>query len=256
MAGALAAVCALILAGCTGDSGPYASAEAGTPIAVHASPWASAAAEARVLADRILQGESDDLLLDGGRQRALGYEIKRALALIRRSDPAMAEICARDWYGREIILQLEGVLRDAVVDLWSDGGASTLPRTEHAAFDSLNETLGLRAVMVFSRSGSVVLHLGERMNIPAAVKAYEARDGVVYAEPNYLLVDGSDIAAAKSDGTWLVAFRKAWGDCPAGCIDQEIAFFTVADGEVERIEPVQARAMDPFATLLANRGWR
>ena len=264
---ALAAGCALALASCasapTADVSAEAvlakavSSEAGPAIAVHASPWASAATEARVLADRILRRESDGLLLDGARQRALGRGIKRALALIRQSHPAMAEIRVREAYSpATLLLGLEGALRDSVVRLWGDEDLSAVPRTGHAGFDALNGTLGLRAVRPYPSLGAVSLHLGERVNIEAAIGAYEAIDGVAYAEPDAALGDGSDIEAAGSKGTWLVAFRRAWGDCPSGCIDQEISFFAVAGDRATRIEPAQARSMAGFATLLANRGWR
>jgi hypothetical protein len=247
----------MVLIGSVTTVTPVASAEADEANALHATPWASAAAEARVLADRILTRESDDLLLDGKRQRALGYEIKRALSLVRRSYPSMAKIPVREEYRRAtLLLGLEGPLREAVVGTWDDERASPPPRTGHAAFDALNERLGLKAVRVFPSFDSVHLHLDKRVNIDAALRAYLAIDGLAYAEPDAQLDDGPDIEAAKVRDTWHVVFRKAWGDCPAGCIFRVLSFFTVADGEVQRIEPAQARAMDPFAALLANRGWR
>ena len=254
---ALAAGCALVLASCQSAPTPDASAEAGSAIDVHASPWASASAEARVLADRILRRESGDLLLDGARQRALGRGIERALALIRQSHPAMAEIGVREAYSpATLLLGLDGALRDAVARLWGDEDLSAVPRTGHSGFDALNGTLDLRAVRPYPSLGAVSLHLDERVNIEAAIGAYLAIDGVAYAEPDAALGDGSDIGAAESNGTWLVAFRRAWGDCPSGCIDQEISFFAVAGDRAARIEPAQARSMEGFATLLATRGWR
>ena len=77
--------CALLLIGSATAGTPAVPAEADGAYAVRASPWASAAAEARILADRTLQRESDDLLLDGRRQRTLGHEIEQALSLIRSS---------------------------------------------------------------------------------------------------------------------------------------------------------------------------
>ena len=207
-----------------------------------------------MLADRILRRESDDLLLDGARQRALGRGIKRALALIRHSHPAMAEISVRqDVIPGRLLLGLDGPLRDAVAGTWGDGDAATVPQTGHAAFDALNETLGLRSVLVYAALDALTLQLDERANIAAATGAYEAIDGVTFAEPDAALGDGSDVEAAKEHDTWHVVFRKAWGDCPAGCMFEVLSFFIVADGEVERIEPVRARAMEPFATLLANQ---
>ena len=78
--GALIVGCALVLIGSVTTATPAASADAEALTAMHATPWAAAAAEARVMADRILTRESDALLLDGKRQRAPGYEFKKALS--------------------------------------------------------------------------------------------------------------------------------------------------------------------------------
>ena len=50
--------CALVLFGLAMAATPAAPARAGVAGAARASPWAAAAAEARILADRILQRES------------------------------------------------------------------------------------------------------------------------------------------------------------------------------------------------------
>ena len=254
---ALVVGCALLLVGLAMAAPPAAPSRADEAGAAHASPWASAAAEARILADRILQRESDDLLLDGKRQRALGHEIKQALSLIRRAYPAMADISVREEYSRAtIVLGVEGALRDAVFAAWDEESAGVPQPTGHAAFDALNAGLGLRAVQPFPAFDSVVLRLDERANIAAAPPVYLSLPGIAYAEPDAMLGDGSDIDAMKAEGRWHVVFRRAWGDCPSGCIDEELSFFTVADGEAARIEPAQARGMDAFAALVAGRGWR
>ena len=254
---ALAAGCALVLVCCLVAPTPAAAAEAGAGAVVHASPWESAAAEARVLADRILRRESDDLLLDGSRQRALGYEIKRVLSLIRRSNLAMADVSVREDHApATLVLGLEGALRDAVAALWGGEAASAAPPTGHAAFDALNATLGFRSVRPYPALGAVALHLDERVNIEAAMRAYGAIDGVAHAEPDTILGDGSDIEAIPVSGGWLVVFRKAWGDCPSGCINEELSFFSVAGDRFTQFESAQARDMEAFATLLARRGWR
>lgn len=253
---ALVVGCALLLVGLAIAATPAAPARAGDSGAAHAAPWAAAAAEARILADRILQRESDALLLEGPRQRTLGHEIKQALSLIRQRYPAMAETTAMDWHERELVLELEGALRNAVMGSWSNGEVSSPPHTGHVAFDALNETLSVRVARVWPRIDSVIIRLGERANMPAAIPAYEAVDGVVSAYPNYHVGDFPDIETAKVRDTWHVVFRKAWGDCPSGCIFRELTFFTVADGEAALVEPAQARGMAVFAALVAGRGWR
>ena len=249
--------CALVLIGSAMAVTPAAPSRAGEAGAAHASPWAAASAEARILADRILQRESDDLLLDAKRQRALGHEIKQALSLIRRAHPAMADVSVRQEYGRSaLILGLEGALREAAFAAWGDGNAAAPSATGHVAFDALGAGLGLRAVQAYPAFDSAVLYLDERANVAAALRAYRAIEGVGYAEPDAMLGDGSDIAAARVEGRWHFVFRRAWGDCPAGCIGEELSFFTVAGGEARRIEPAQARGTDAFAALVATRGWR
>ena len=250
--------CALVLIGSATAGTPAVPAEADEAIVVQASPWASAAAEARVLADRILQRESDDLLLDGRRQRTLGHEIKQALSLIRRSvsGDGIDYGAGRARHGDASSRPGGPAARCRRRQRGTARASSAPPRTGHAAFDALNATLGLKAVQPFPTLDSVVLHLGERANIAAAIRAYRAIDGVAYAEPDARLGDSSDIEAARVQGRWHFVFRRAWGDCPSGCIDEELSFFTVAEGEAERIEPAQARGINAFAALLARRIWR
>ena len=224
---------------------------------LHPSPWEAADAEAQFLADRILRREGGGLFQDDERQYALGHEVKQALSLIRRAYPAVAEVRVREEYrpGR-IILGLEGELRDIVIGTWNDDSALAPPPTGHAAFDALNAKLGLSAAETLRHGGYAFLDVDERVNVVEATIAYFMIDGVAYARPEWAVGGSPDIDAAKVRDTWHFVFRNAWGDCPAGCIHSELSFFTVAGGEVERIEPPEARAMDPFATLLADRGWR
>ncbi len=245
-----AACCALALAGC-GASPPEASAEAEVRIFARADPWQpSASTEAAVLADRILRRESDDLLLDASRRRELGREIGRVLARIRDAYPAMAEISAREDHKLgTLLLGLEPKLLEAVSGLLDDERGSVPLRTARAEFDALNAKLGLWAVRPFFSTGVVAMYFDEPLNIDAARRAYQAMECVSYAEPDVLLGDGSDIEATKSRGTWHVIFRRAWGDCPSGCMYEERSFFTVDDDGVERIEPSRAKDMAGFDTV-------
>jgi len=169
----------------------------------------------------------------------------------------MADVHVREEFrpGR-IILGLEGELRDIVIGAWNEEYAHAPPPTGHAAFDTLNGKLGLRAAVTLRHGSYAFLDVDERVDVMEAAFAYFVIDGVDYARPEWAVGGSPDVDAAKERDTWHVVFRDAWGDCPAGCIHNKLWFFTVADGEVRRIVPAKARAMDPFATLLANRGWR
>ena len=236
---------------------PADSAEADETTYLHPSPWEAADAEAQFLADRILRREGAGLFLDDERQYALRHQVKQVLSLIRRAHPAMAEVHVREEYrpGR-IILGLDGELRDTVIGAWNDETALAPPPTGHAAFDALNAKLGLRAAETLRHGGFAFLDVDERVDVVEATLAYFFIGGVTYARPEWAVGDGPDIDAAKVRDIWHFVFRNAWGDCPAGRIHSELSFFTVVGVAIQRIEPPEARAMEPFATLLADRGWR
>ena len=58
----------------------------------------------------------------------------------------------------------------------------------------------------------------------------------------------------KSAERWYVLARRAWGDCPSGCINDEFFFFIVNGVDVERIDPAQAMGIAEFRELVTNRG--
>ena len=247
----------MALIGSVTAAAPADSAEADETTFLHPSPWEAADTEAQFLADRILRREGGGLMLDDERQSALRHEIKQALSLIRRAYPAMADVRVREEYRpARIILGLEGKLRETVVGTWNDETALAPPPTGHAAFDALNAKLRLRAAEVLRHGGYAFLDVDERVDVIEAAFAYFMIDGVDYARPEWAVGGSPDVDAAKVCDRWHFVFRNAWGDCPAGCIHSELSFFTVVDEEVQRIEPAEAPAMDPFATLLADRGWR
>ena len=49
--------------------------------------------------------------------------------------------------------------------------------------------------------------------------------------------------------------RRAWGDCPSGCINEELYFFIVDGNEVDQVDPAQAMGIAEFRELVMNRGW-
>ena len=255
---ALALALALVLAGCGMPPVPSVSGSRETPVVVRADAKdVPAPAEAFILAHRILQRDSDDLLLDARRRRALAVEIERVLSRIRDADPSAADVTVRPFHalGR-LILDPEPDLLESLSGLLNVTAEPVALRTGRDEFDALNARLGLSAVTLLPALGTAVFHVDEHVNIVAAVEAYAAMDGVGYAGQDSHLGDGPDIDASKTSGTWHVIIRQAWGDCPAGCLHQQLSFFTVTDTDVERIEPARAMVVVEFATLLDNRGWR
>ena len=228
--------------------------EAAAPVAVRADAWKPPAlTEADILAHQLLQ-EDDALLVDATERDELGREISRVLAQIRTAHPEVADVTARERHTFGVLLLgLEPELFGIVSALLEGQAGAVTLRTGYAAFDSLNERLGLSVVVrMFPFSGIVTFYFDEYLNVDAAARAYATVEGVEFAEPDAWLGDGSDIAVKKSQGRWYVVFRRAWGDCPAGCIDEELFFFIVEGTDVERVAPAQAMGIAEFRDLIMN----
>ncbi len=252
------ACCALAVAGCSDSIDPVAPGESAAPVVAIADGWEPPTlSEADILADRLLRREDDNLLLDAAQRRELAREIADVLARIRHAYPAVADIFARPPYAYgELILALEPWLFEAVSSLLEDSTGPVALRTGHADFDSLNARLGLSVVVnMFQFSGTVVFYFNEYLNVAAAAGMYAAMEGIEYAESNAYVGDGSDIDAVKTEGRWYVIARRAWGDCPAGCINEVLDFFIVNGDDVERIERAQAMDRAEFRNLVISRGW-
>ena len=253
----LAACCALAV-GCSESTPSDAPREAAAPVVVRPDAWEPPVlTEADVLADRLLRREGDGLLVDAAERSDLADEIAPVLSQIREAYPAVADIAVRaDYAFGELFLGLEPALFEAVMSLLEGQAGPVALRTGNAAFDALNERLGLAAVDVFPRFETVIFYFNEYLNVPAAAAAYTALEGIEYAEPNIYLGDGPDIDAVKSAGRWYVIVRRAWGDCPAGCIGEELLFFIVDDVEVNQVDPARAMDIAEFRELVMNRSWQ
>ena len=227
----LLAACCVLAAGCSESTRSDAPGETAAPVVVRPDAWESPMlTEADILADRLLRREGNGLLLDAADRQELAGELGPILLRIRDAYPAVADIAV--WAGYafgELLLGLEPSLFEAVMSLLEGQTEPVVLRTGSAAFDTLNERLGLTAVDVFPRFETVIFYFNEYLNVPAAAAAYAALEGIEYAEPNIYLGDGPDIDAVKSAGRWYVIVRRAWGDCPSGCINDELLFFIVDD---------------------------
>ena len=94
------------------------------------------------------------------------------------------------------------------------------------------------------------MHVGKLANLHAVRAVYAAMDGVRHASFDESSGDGPDIVAASIGGTWYVAMRDAWGDCPSGCTHSETFFFIVKGEWPEQVERKEARNMSQFRTII------
>ena len=205
--------------------------------------------EAGILADRILAAECGGcFVFDPERRRGLAAEIDRVLARVRELRPDLSDIRARAAFDpRALLVEPERALLAALAH-------APESETGYAAFDALNAGLRLESVRVFSFADTALLRFAAPVNVSAAARAYREVEGVKSAEPDAVLGDGADIAAARHEARWYVVVDRAWGDCPSGCLHRETAFFTATGDKVSEVEPATARRMPGFEQAMRYAG--
>ena len=207
--------------------------------------------DAAILADRIVRRGSGKLLLDLTARDELERELADALKLVRAAHPDVAGIHARERYRPAmLILGLEPPLQRQAQGMFDNAGGVVPLRTGDRELDALNAELGLRGAKSLGPLG-VIFCFGPELNVVAAAAAYSRLDGVSYAEPETRLGDGPDLEAVPVNGDWYLVFRNAWGDCPAGCINEQFFSFVITDGQVRQADLEVAR----LHLLMRDSGW-
>ena len=110
--------------------------------------------------------------------------------------------------------------------------ARSIRNGDYSDWNDLNATLDMREVDDL-RNDSFALRFGRPLHPCRLRELYASLPGVLLAEPNGIVGDGSNLYAWEHEGMLTYLFRKAWGDCPAGCIYDEFWYFRGgADGAV------------------------
>ena len=213
---------------------------------------AVATSDAMVLANRLLRRQSNGLLLNPKRRDRLAREIGQVLDQVRTAYPPAWEVSPRmDFRPGILLVGLTPALLSAAVPAGRNEGQPT----GHVEFDDLNTRLGLSDMRVFLHVGAALLEFSKYVNLEAAARAYLEIPGVQFAHPDAQLGDGPDIEVVRIQETWYVIVRKAWGDCPSGCLHEELFFFIVENDVVRRMEAPEAMQESAFAKLAAIRDW-
>ena len=237
-----------------GDSG-----ESQPALVVHLDEWMPpSVSDAEALAARILRRRSGGFPSTGAEDDEVMQELTGALSAIRSLYPETANVKARETYEdrKGVILGLDPDVFASVSRVAGSGSGPFALRTGHARFDTLNALLGVRAVGMFPRFGSVVFHFDPTADLDHVAMQYSSLVSEVRSvDLDVLLTDGPDIEVSASQGTWFFVFRDAWGDCPSGCINVDLHFFVVRNGAVRRIDPVSAMDIPEFAAIREDRGW-
>ena len=240
----------LSISGC-GDSEDDEEAE---PLVVtiidrwSAGPSVPDRSDAEILADRILQRETDDLYFDIPQRNQLVEEIERVLSLIRSAYPPMNKIHAEeDIIPGMLLIYPEQDFYEIVKKMLQDKQGQIRFETGYAEFDALNAKLGVQKVKLGdSISKNLLLYFNKPLNLKVAIEAYSMVKGIRRVSVDPLVEISANIEAFKQAGTWYFIFRNGWRDCPAGCVHQELFCFTVTGTGVESIPTAQAQTMPPF----------
>ena len=232
----------------------------GAPVVTRGNPGRSGETELSILARRAVawSGSETGPEIPDSPGYSLTDDIARVLGLIRAGWPEMAGVNARPrWRAGTLILHLEPFLFEAVSAGLPEEGASAPLCTGHPEFDALNAAVGLLSVEILSSgyARAVVVGFDPNEGVRSASVSYGEIEGVISADRDFMVGGGSDIEMLRSGGGWYAVFRRAWGDCPSGCIFSELHFFVEREGEIERIDPESAAGIEEFARVLAERRW-
>jgi hypothetical protein len=147
-------------------------------------------------------------------------QIESDLTAIRAVNPYLAYISARpSWAPGNLLLKLT----EAAADEYESG--------QYRDLDEINEQYGAITFRQLSRLWFILKF--DAPYHPAALGAEYLKIGsVVNTEPNWIIGDGDDIELAEPG---LYRFRRAWGDCQAGCIKEHVWIYRVDAGVVELV---------------------
>ena len=199
-----------------------------------------------LLAHALASDEGFDWLPNEGRLAELSSELAEVLSRLKETYPAFARFRVRPRNAFGVLKvrfdeEFGSVVQDvaqAAANMRGDRAAAL--RTGHAAFDRLNEKMGLRHIDVWGDLWegqiSANLHLHQHANLDIAARLYAAAvDGIEWAAPSGRVWEESDIDATPTAEGWRIRIYNRWGDCPSGCMRRE-NFLFVAEGEtVKRI---------------------
>ncbi len=209
--------------------------------------------EPEILASQILIRQGSDGFRLPEQFQQLSTEIQFVLELVRESNPSIADVSVTEAYspGAVIVTPQPGFLKR--VQSMVGGEAESVPFSSGSRrFDQFNTKFGLYAVNIYPQLNVMILYYDPGINPQffSFLLASRFSDQIKSAEPDYFLGDRSKIKISKSGENWYVLVRRAWGDCPSGCINQELNFFMVTENLVKSVPFEEAQTLAEFVKLV------
>jgi hypothetical protein len=122
-----------------------------------------------------------------------------------------------------------------IAGMLTEAASAEVRAGTYTGMDSLNAVLRLARMDTTSFSFSPAqiyyhLHFEGRLHPERLVEMYRDLPSVETVNTGYICFDGSALYPRIIDGGVGYLFRRAWGDCPAGCIFSEFWYFRVRSG--------------------------
>jgi hypothetical protein len=169
---------------------------------------------------------SDSLIAPEGLYNTILNDLGAIRAEYGDSIPQVKEIFFwPPWVPSEVLLEV------------TDEAKQQIRVGQYHDLDSLNSLFNFASMDTTSLrfSGLISLYFEGRLNPERLAELYLTRPSVVYAEPNGVVGDFSNIYAWISQEGMTYLFRKGWGDCPSGCIYRLYWYFEVAASVIKYI---------------------
>jgi hypothetical protein len=132
-------------------------------------------------------------------------------------------------------------LTDEGVESWESGTFSEL----EALLDQYEgEVTGFRKWESLG-GGYVDINFAGPLNTPLLFPVFDELNGVDYASVNGFIGDGDRAYYIPESGLYI--FRHGYGDCPSGCINQDVYYFQVKDGTVTQLDLETAITLSGFS---------
>ncbi len=110
-----------------------------------------------------------------------------------------------------------------------------VPIADRNEFDKLNKQYGASKFIDFPGLRSMTLNFPQDMDVPSLAEEYKKLACVRDAYPDPTVGDGNEIFYLRKNGDHLFVFKKGWGDCPSGCINNHFHYISY-DPDTKKIK--------------------
>lgn len=123
---------------------------------------------------------------------------------------------------QDIRLKMPWMPQQMMLKLADDAAPLSIDNPIQTGYDGIDELNRLYQVEQIKEIAPnfYTFHFKHILNVPILVQEYQKLAGVAMVEPDQIVGDGDDIMLNRNGETWILKFKRGWGDCLAGCIHE------------------------------------